>query len=267
MGRTIAVINQKGGVGKTTTVINLGGALAGLGQRVLLVDLDPRGDLSSYLGLRGKDAGESVYEWLFGDAENKDVPARAVGERGLRVVPSSPDLVGAELMLMGEGSARAMQTAVGRLRRARQDCDFVLIDSPPGLQLLSVCALSAAEEVLIPQQCSFLSLHGLRQITENIERMRAVNPGLRLAGILLTMQDRRTVHNREVIGMVREAFGEAVLQTVIPLSVRYQEAGAAGLPIGEYAPGSAQAAAYEQAAREILRKESKPRLSGPAAKR
>lgn len=147
-----------------------------------------------------------------------------------------------------------MRRAVGRLGAAGGKYDFLLLDSPPGLQLLSVCALSAAQEVLIPQQCSFLSLHGLRQITENIERMRRVNPALRLTGILLTMQDRRTVHGRQVIGMVREAFGEAVLESVIPLSVRYQEAAAAGLPIGEYAPGSPQAAAYEAAAQEILRR-------------
>lgn len=254
MGRSIAVINQKGGVGKTTTVVNLGGALAGLGRRVLMVDLDPRGDLSSYVGMGGRPEGRTVYEWLFGEGEGGEVPARRVGERGLEVVPASADLVGAEMVLMRDESGGGMQAAVSRLRGVSARYDFVLIDSPPGLQLLSVCALSAAEEVLIPQQCSFLSLHGLRQITENIERMRGVNPRLRLTGILLTMQDRRTVHNREVVGMVREAFGRAVLDSVIPLSVRYQEAGAAGLPIGEYAPGSPQAAAYEQAAQEILRR-------------
>lgn len=141
-----------------------------------------------------------------------------------------------------------------RLHSLDDAFDFVLLDSPPGLQMLSLCALSAAREVIIPQQCSFLALHGLRQIVDNIERMRQSNPELVIAGILLTMQDRRTVHNREVIEMVRQAFGKAVFRTVIPLSVRYQEAAAAGRPICVYAPNSRQAQAYNLAAMELVRR-------------
>lgn len=254
MARILAIINQKGGVGKTTTALNLGAALAQTGKRVILLDLDPRADLTSYLGLRPVAGQETIYESLFGDGPPPGELLQPLKPQHLYAVPGSPNLVGAEMLLMQSTAAERFARSTAKLQSLQEAADFILIDSPPGLQMLSLCALSAAREVIIPQQCSFLALHGLRQITENIERMRQANPALRLAGILLTMQDRRTVHNREVIAMVREAFGQAVFTPVIPLSVRYQEAAAAGQPICLYAPGSRQAEAYAEVARELLKR-------------
>lgn len=254
MARIIAIINQKGGVGKTTTAVNLAAALAARGKRVALVDLDPRADLTSYLGLSVSAGEQTIYEALFGDDPPVPGLLRPLEPPGLFAVPASPDLVGAEMLLMQRPAAERFGGSTARLRGLASGMDFLLLDSPPGLQMLSLCALSAAREVIIPQQCSFLALHGLRQIADTIERMRQVNPELRLAGILLTMQDRRTVHNRQVIELVREAFGREVFQTVIPLSIRYQEAAAAGQPICVYAPDSPQAEAYARVAGELQRR-------------
>jgi chromosome partitioning protein len=254
MARIIAIINQKGGVGKTTSAVNLAAALAQAGRRVALVDLDPRGDLTSYLSLTPACSGNTIYEALFGEGPVSPALLRAVQPPGLFAAPSSPDLVGAEMLLMQAPAAQRFSRSTARLRDLQEGFDFVFLDSPPGLQMLSLCALSAAREVIIPQQCSFLALHGLRQISETIDRMRQMNPELRLSGILLTMQDRRTVHNRQVISLVREAFGQAVFHNVIPLSIRYQEAAAAGQPICVYAPGSPQAEAYARVAEELGRR-------------
>ncbi len=254
MARIIAVINHKGGVGKTTTAVNLAAALVLAGKRVALLDLDPRADLTSYLGLVPASGEDTIYESLFGQGRPLQELLRATEPPGLFAVPGSTDLVGAELLLMQAPAARRFSGPTARLRNLQEDFDFLLLDSPPGLQMLSLCALSAAREVIIPQQCSFLALHGLRQITENIKRMRQVNSDLRLSGILLTMQDRRTVHNRQVIEMVRQAFGQVVFRTVIPLSVRYQEAAAAGQPICVYAPRAPQTEAYAAVAKELLKR-------------
>ncbi len=254
MPRIIAIINQKGGVGKTTTAVNLAAALAQSGQRVAVIDLDPRADLTSYLGVAPQAGAQTVYEALFGERPPARNLLQEVSPPGLFVAPASPDLVGAEMLLMQTPAAKRFSGGTARLRRLADSFDVLLLDSPPGLQMLSLCALSAAREVLIPQQCSFLALHGLRQIADTIERMRQINPELRLAGILLTMHNRRTVHGRQVVDLVREAFGSAVFDTVIPLSVRYQEAAAAGQPICVYAPRSPQAEAYDQVATELQRR-------------
>ena len=219
-----------------------------------LVDLDPRADLTSYLGLLPAPGQPTIYESLFGDGPAPAHLLHPLAPEGLGAIPASPNLVGAEMLLMQSPAAQRFARSTAKLQSLSEVAEYILLDSPPGLQMLSLCALSAAREVLIPQQCSFLALHGLRQITENVERMRQTNPALRLTGILLTMQDRRTVHNRQVIGMVREAFGQVVFKTVIPLSVRYQEAAAAGQPICLYAPRSAQAEAYAALAEELVRR-------------
>ena len=252
MGRIVAVINQKGGVGKTTTAVNLGAALAREGRRVVLLDLDPRADLTSYLGLTPAPGQNSIYQALFGEGVSLRDLLRPLEPAGLFAVPASPDLVGAELLLQATAARDRLRLIAQPIHALARSFDFVVLDSPPGLQLLSVGALGAATEVLIPQQCSFLALYGLRQITENLERMRAVNPKLKLCGVLLTMHDRRTIHGRQVVSMVREAFGEAVFDAVIPFSVRYQEAAAAQQAISVYAPGSPQALAYAWVAAEVL---------------
>ena len=254
MARLIAVINQKGGVGKTTTAVNLAAALAQRGKRVALVDLDPRADLTSYLGLAPVSGEDTIYESLFGAGPAPADLMRPLEPPGLFAAPASTDLVGAEMLLMQRPAAERFSGSTAALRDLSAAYDFLLLDSPPGLQMLSLCALSAAREVIIPQQCSFLALHGLRQIIENIDRMRQVNVELRLSGILLTMQDRRTVHSRQVVDMVREAFGQTVFQTIIPMSVRYQEAAAAGQPICLYAPRGPHAAAYASVAQELLKR-------------
>ncbi len=255
MARIIAVINQKGGVGKTTSAVNIAAALAQVGQRVALLDLDPRADLTSYVGITPAAGTDTIYESLFGGGLSLQEIMQPLEPSGLFGVPTSPDLVGAELLLQQASPRERFHQVAKPIRRFGESFDFVFVDSPPGLQMLSLAALSAAEEVIIPQQCSFLALRGLKQITENIERMRAVNPDLKLCGILLTMQDRRTVHNRQVIEMVREAFGKIVFKTVIPVSIRYQEAAAANQPINVYAPNSPQAKVYAQVAAQICRRQ------------
>ena len=250
MARTIAVTNQKGGVGKTTTVVNLAAALAEVGEKVLVVDLDPRGDASAYLGVQ---AGEnSIYEGLFEEGVGVQDVVFAVPEIGVDVAPANTELAGAELILV-ELSGRERQALVRRALAPLQDAyDFVVADTGPGLHLLLVPALAAADEVIVPQQCSYLALHGLRQITENIEQMRQIRSELKMCGILLTMQDRRTVHHRQVIEMVRQGFGQLVFDTVIPSTIKFQESPAARQPIIQYAPKSEAARAFRDVAREVI---------------
>jgi len=251
MSRIIAVANQKGGVGKTTSCANLGGALAETGQSVVLVDMDARGDLSSYFGIGTDELEATVYEGLFDEAvEIADSVVEV--ESGLAVAVANIDLAGAALLLADMEFGERQRIVKEGLAAVGEMYDFVLLDLPPGLELLSVSALGAADEVIIPQQCSYLALHGLRQVNNSIERVREVNPKLRICGVLLTMQDRRTIHHRDVIGMVQEAFGELVFETVIPQTIRFQDAAIAHQTITEYDPSSEAAEAYRAVAQEVL---------------
>lgn len=252
MARIIAVCNQKGGVGKTTTVANLGAALAEQEMRVLLVDLDPRGDLSAHLGVQAGELSATIYEGLFDDTVGVEEALVSIADVGVDVAPANTDLAAAELVLVEMEPGQRQDVLREALAPLQSRYDFILIDTGPGLHLLVVTALSAADEVLIPQQCSYLALHGLRQITENIEQMRAIKPALRICGILLTMQDRRTIHHRQVIEMVRDGFREIVFNTVIPSTIRFQEAPASGQPITRYAPKSQAAQAYRAVAKEVI---------------
>jgi len=251
MSRIIAVANQKGGVGKTTSCANLGGALAEVGQSVLLVDMDARGDLTSYFGIDTNEQPATVYEGLFDESVTIGEIVVEVGSK-LRLSPADIDLAGAALLLADLEFAERQKIVKEGLAGVRESYDFVLLDLPPGLELLSVAALGAADEVIIPQQCSFLALHGLRQLNSSIERMQEANAKLRICGILLTMQDRRTVHHREVIRMVREAFGNLVFHTMIPQTIRFQDAAIAHQTIIEYDPGSEAAEVYRAVAQEVL---------------
>lgn len=255
MSRIIAVCNQKGGVGKTTTAVNLGAAISENGDTVLLVDLDPRADLSAYLGITVGPDEVSVYDALF-DPEVQMVDAvRQTGLPGLDIVPATNDLAGAEILLMERPPEHRHSIVAEALSSVRDDYDYIILDNPPGLQLLYIGALVAAEEVLVPQQTSFLALHGLRQVAQSIERIRAeLNPKLRICGIVMTMQDRRTIHNREVIEMVREGFGDDVMEAVIPTTIRLQEAAAANLPIAIYDPAGPGAEAYRSLAKEVMQR-------------
>jgi len=253
MGRIIAVSNQKGGVGKTTTTINLGAALVADGHTVLLVDLDPRADMSAYLGIPADDGRYTVYDALFAEGVGLRDAVSQTSIAGLQIVPATADLAGAEMLLMGDFADRRTLVVRDSIVPMAAEYDFVLIDTPPGLQLLSVGAVVAAEELIIPQQCSFLALHGLRQLSRNIERAQEqLNPTLRICGIVMTMQDRRTIHNRQVIDMVRQRFGDMVFDTIIPTTVRLQEAVAAQEAIISYDPECAAAAAYRSLAHEVV---------------
>jgi len=258
MNRIIAVANQKGGVGKTTSCANLGGGLAEMGQSVLLVDMDARGDLSSYFGVASNELEATVYEALFDESVKLSDIVVEVGKRRqgegnrLDVAPADINLAGATLLLANMEFAERQQVVKEGLVEVGKSYDFVLLDLPPGLEMLSVAALGAANEVIIPQQCSFLALHGLRQVNDSIKRLQEVNAKLRICGILLTMQDRRTVHHREVIRMVREAFGELVFDTMIPQTIRFQDAAIAHQTIMEYDPSSEAAKVYRAVAQEVL---------------
>lgn len=249
MGRTIACTNQKGGVGKTTTVVNLATYLALLGDRVLVVDLDPQGNATSGFGVDRGALTASIYDALVGDAEvaSLHVPT---GIEGVRLVPSSIALAGAEVELAGEP---ARERRLGRaIRPVTPEFDWVLVDCPPSLGLLTVNALTGGDSVLIPIQCEYYALEGLTQLIATINLVRDhLNPALGIAGVVLTMFDGRTNLSTEVANEVRRHLRDAVFDTVVPRSVRLSEAPSHGLPIALYRPDSKGAEAYERLAHEI----------------
>ena len=249
--RIIAMANQKGGVGKTTTTINLGAALAEYGRRVLLVDFDPQGALSVGLGANPHNLDLSIYNVLLQDDVKVEDVLIKTNVDGLHLLPANIDLSAAEIQLVSEV---AREMALARvLRPLRKDYDFILIDCQPSLGLLAINALTCAHGVLIPLECEFFSLRGVALLLDTIDKVRErLNFDLELEGILATMYDSRTTHSRQVLQRVVEAFGDKVYQTVITKTVKFPESTVAGAPITTLDPASSGARNYRQLAREVI---------------
>jgi chromosome partitioning protein len=248
----VAIANQKGGVGKSTTTINLGAGLAFQGERVLLVDLDPQGNTTSGLGIDRAAIEYSTYDLIVEDVAIEDA-IEPSSVRDLFVVPATIELAGAEIELVSMFSREARLG--NALKPIADDYDFVLVDCPPSLGLLTVNGLAAADEVLIPIQCEYYALEGVSQLMKNIQLVqRNLNPQLNIEGVLLTMFDGRTTLAADVVAQVREHFGETTYRTVIPRTVRLSEAPSYGEPIEAYDPMSRGAIAYRELAREFRRR-------------
>ncbi|MGI6603765.1 MAG: ParA family protein [bacterium] len=258
MGRVIAVANQKGGVGKTTTAVNLGAALAQAGRRVLLLDIDPQGNATSGLGVNKQHVGASIYEVLLGARSIRAV-LLPTAIQGLELVPASVHLAGAEIELVG------MEEREQRLRIAlsdeRERYDYILIDCPPSLGLLTINALVAADSVLVPIQCEYYALEGLGQLMNTVQLVqRSLNPALEVEGVLLTMFDARTNLSIQVVDEVKKYFRSKVYRSIVPRNVRLSEAPSHGKPIALYDPRSRGAEVYQDLAKEVLeREQEKPR--------
>jgi len=259
VARVIAIANQKGGVGKTTTAVNLAASLAVAEQRTLLIDGDPQGNATSGIGIARDDVGTTVYDLLISDATAESALHRGVQFKHLDVVPATPDLAGAEVELVDRpGRERAMRDALAPLR---DQYDYVLIDCPPSLGLITVNMLAAADALLIPVQCEYYALEGLSQLLNTVHLVqRGVNETLGIDGVLLTMYDSRNSFAGQVVADVRAHMGAKVYETVIPRNVRVSEAPSHGKPVLLYDFRSAGAQAYVQLAGEVLRRQGRPQL-------
>ncbi len=250
--RILAVANQKGGVGKTTTAVNLATAMAAVGKNVLLVDLDPQGNASTGLGVRRSEVKASVYDLIFGECTVEDVAFKTKVPR-LHIAPSSVHLSGADIELVTEKNRES------RLRQAlRTDLpfDYVIIDCPPSLNLLTLNALVASDSIMVPMQCEFYALEGLSHLSKTVERVKKhFNPALEIHGVILTMYDKRNKLSVMVADDVRKYYGEKVYETIIPRNVRLSEAPSFGLPAIVYDMGCPGARAYISLAKEVLRRE------------
>ncbi|AIT61033.1 ParA family protein [Corynebacterium doosanense] len=249
--RVISMVNQKGGVGKTTTTINLGACLAEQGRRVLLVDLDPQGALSAGLGVAHDEELVTVYDLMLDNTTSIHSAIHKTNVPGLELVTANIDLSAAEIQLVNEVGRE--QTLARALRPVRRDYDYIIIDCGPSLGLLAVNALACSDGVIIPMECEYFSLRGLALLTDTVEKVRdRINFDLEIIGILVTMFDRRTTHAREVMSRVVEVFGDQVFDTVITRTVRFPETSVAGEPITTWAPSSQGAQQYRNLALEVI---------------
>ena len=250
MAWTLAVVNQKGGVGKTTTAVNLATTLAQAGRRVLLLDCDPQGNATSGLG-RKEAVEQSIYDALTGGVPLTDIILKDVGVPGLDLAPSSIDLASAEMEMFQELSRETILKKI--LKPVEKNYQYIFIDGPPSLGLLTVNILTAADAVLIPVQTEYYALEGIQQLINSVERVRQhLNPKLAIGMVVLTMHDERINLSRQVVAEVREFFGDIVAKTIIPRNVRLSEAPSFGQPIALYDPKSKGAVAYAELAQEVI---------------
>ncbi|QOZ50098.1 ParA family protein [Bradyrhizobium sp. CCBAU 53338] len=263
--RILALANQKGGVGKTTTAINLGTALAAIGERVLIVDLDPQGNASTGLGIDRRNRSCSTYDVLIGEAPLREALVSTAVPR-LHIAPSTMDLSGLELELgTTAGRAFKLRDAIGALNNnvsPEADYTYVLIDCPPSLNLLTVNAMAASDAILVPLQCEFFALEGLSQLLQTVEQVRStLNPNLSIHGIVLTMFDSRNNLSNQVVADVRQFMGEKVYKTMIPRNVRISEAPSYGKPVLVYDLKCVGSEAYLRLATEVIQRERELRVT------
>ena len=253
MGRTIAIANQKGGVGKSTTAINLSACLAEAGKRVLTVDIDPQGNTTSGLGTDKNGVEYTLYELLLGDCDPKDCIIENVVER-VDLIPSNVNLSGAEIELVGIEEREYILKNV--LERIKEGYDYIIMDCPPSLSMLTIKALTAADSVLVPIQCEYYALEGLSQLIHTIELVQErLNKKLEIEGVVFTMYDARTNLSLEVVENVKENLNQNIYKTIIPRNVRLAEAPSYGLPINMYDPKSTGAESYRLLAEEVINRE------------
>ena len=252
MGRIIAIANQKGGVGKTTTAINLSACLAEKGQKVLAVDIDPQGNMTSGLGQEKEAVDKTIYDLMIGEATIEDVIYKEVIEN-LDILPTDINLSGAEIELIGTDNKEFIIR--NEVHKVKEEYDFIIIDCPPSLSVLTINAMTTADTVLVPIQCEYYALEGLSQLIHTIELVKErLNPGLEMEGVVFTMYDARTNLSLQVVENVKDNLNQTIYKTIIPRNIRLAEAPSYGMPINKYDSKSTGADSYRRLAEEVINK-------------